>query len=147
MNELIDMNKNSNTNTKPQKQMKQFEAVNKALGLAELASTDEGAYLNEEQLSTLDALLAENAQNDAALQTAQDDLKQVQDDLKAANTIIQSQKTEIEDLRKNPGAESAKIISGKETASGAETKDDNVVNEKKSFVENMDAVADEFGVK
>ncbi len=131
---------------KPKATMKQFEAINKALGVEEMASTDEGVFMNEDQLSTLDTLLAQTDKNTADLKNAQEAQTKAQADLDAANQSIQAKDAEIADLRQTAGAVTAKAVSEKETISDTDSKDGNVVNEKKSFVENMAAVADEFDI-
>ena len=147
MQELIAQNKSkSNNKSKTQATMKQFEAINKALGVEEMASTDEGVFLNEEQLSTIDALLAQIDKNAADLKEAQENLTKAQADLETANQSIQAKDAEIAELRQTAGAETAKAVSEKETVSDTDSKDGNVVNEKKSFVENLAAVADEFDI-
>ena len=128
---------------------KQFLNVNKAIGVESLEATEDGVYLNEEQLGQLDAAIEQGATDAAALATAttaQTEAEAAQaiaeDELATANQTIATLQAEIADLKKKPGAESAKAV--KENDKIVDEKDGNVSNDSKTFIENMQAVASEF---
>lgn len=152
MNALIetnDKNSNSNNNTAT---MKKFEAIDKVVG-AELQTTEEGAHLNLEQLESVNTALEQGAADAASLETAntaktnaENAQKKAESDLAEANKTIQSQSAEIEELKKNPGDKTASITTEKETAASEDKGDKNVTSDNKDFLENLESVAEEFGI-
>ncbi len=135
---------NNSNNNKAEKQMKNFETINKVLGV-ELEMTEEGVYLNEEQLSVLDKALSDSTANADALKKAQENLQKEQKARTEANQQIQQLTAEVEKLRKKPGAETAKAVTETEIEVDKE-KDENVVRDNKGFIENLSALEKEFEI-
>ena len=130
--------------------MKQFALINALLAIAALEASDEGSYLNEEQLGQIDAELAAKAQAIADLaiaSTAKQDAEAAKaladTELATANTTIEALNAEIATLKTKPGATSAKAVIEKDTVD-PEAKDQNVVSESKSFMDNLKAVKEEY---
>lgn len=141
MKEMIDKNKTKINEKSPNKinMTKEFKSIEKVIG-SELESTDEGVFLNEEQLEKVDAVLAKVETGAAALETANADKQKAEDDLAAANNTILAKDEEITELKKNAGAAPAKVVSKTETEKKDDGKDANVTSKEKSFLENLDAV-------
>jgi len=143
--ELAAEYKKTQTSTKTSEQMKkQYASVNKLLEVDQLEAQEEGVFLNEDQVATIDAALEKGTGDAAALQAANEAKTKAEGDLAAAQQSITEKDAEIAELKKTAGAAPAKIVSQKETAAGGE-KDENVVSEEKSFEENLDAIRKEFG--
>lgn len=94
---------------KNKKMIKQFENVNRILGIEALNATENDVYLNEEQLQTIDEQLAaasvafeENSTALAAQQTAETERDQAVSDRDAANTerdtAVSERETAVADL-------------------------------------------------
>lgn len=134
---------NSKNNNSNSAKMKNFESINKTIGVEKLETTDEGIFLNEDQLGKINSALEKGGQDAVALQSANDEKKTVDDSLVEANNTIESQNTEIEDLKKNPGANTAIAVTEQDKINES-GKDKNVTSDDKSFMENLDAVEKEF---
>jgi protease-4 len=134
---------NSKNNNSNSAKMENFKSINKTIGEDKLESTDDGIFLNEDQLEKINSALEKVEQDSNALQTATDEKKVAEDSLVDANQTIESQKTEIEDLKKNPGADTAKAVTEQDKINES-GKDKNVTSEDKSFMENLEAVEKEF---
>jgi protease-4 len=92
------------TQSKPKKtDMKKFATLMALLGLQAIEETDEGVYLNAEQLDIIEARLQEAIQAEADRDTANTALQTAQ------NAITERDST-IETLKKKPGAETSKVI-------------------------------------
>lgn len=135
-------NSNSNTQTAMKKQ---YSHVNAILGVEKLEATEEGVFLNEDQLQAMDTRLEKAGQDETALATAVQDKEKAEQDLATAQQSITEKDAEIADLKKNAGAESAKVIAETDPKLKSE-KSGNITSEKKSFMENLDAVSEEFGL-
>ena len=150
LGQLIDEQKStSSLNNNNTATMKKFEAINKVVG-AELVATDDGVFLNEEQLDKVNTAIEQGVSDAAALETANTataDAEKAKDtavaDLDAANDTIKSLQAEIEDLKKKPGAETAKAVTESDKIV-EEEKDGNVTSDSKSFIENLEAVKEEL---
>jgi hypothetical protein len=125
------------------------EAINTLLG-AELQSTNDGVFLNEQQLDKINAAILQGIADASALtvaNTAVADAKKAQqktaDDLVTANSTIAVQVTEIEELKTKPGAETATVVTTTDKVV-TNDKDGNVVKDNDEFVPNMRAIAEEF---
>ena len=127
-----------------------INALNALLGV-ELESTDDGVFLNEEQLEQINTVIEQATQANLDLQTAQTNLQTAQSDLQTAtdqlataNASIEAMTAEIAELRQRPGAETATVVVDQDkTATG---KNGNVTSDSKSFLENLNAVKSEFGI-
>ena len=129
---------------------KQFLNVNKIIGVESLESSDDGVYLNEDQLGLIDAIIEQGGNDAEALETAtsaQTDAEAAQAtseaDLATANATIAAQETEIADLKKKPGDESAKAVTEVDKKVDDE-KDPNVTKDSNTFEENLEAVAEAY---
>jgi len=125
-----------------------FTAINKAVG-AELEEADGGIFLNEEQIEKVNAALVKGESDAASLETVTAEKEKTEEDLQAANNTIKqkdeaiaAKDQEIADLKKNAGAETAKVVSKKETVQEKGEKDENVTSDEKSFFENLEAVSE-----
>ena len=118
----------------------------------ELQSTDEGTFLNDDQLAQINTALESNSVADDALATANDQLATVTEqfnqanaDLDAANLLVDSLKKEIETLKTKPGAETAAALNATdkivETTNGNVTGD---ILDLSQFAANLDAIKKEF---
>lgn len=134
---------NSKNNNSNSAKMENYESINKTIGVDKLESSDDGIFLNEDQLEKINSALEKGGQDAVALQTANDEKKKTEDSLAEVNKTIKSQITEIEELKKNPGADTAKAVTDKDNISESD-KDKNVTSDDKSFMENLDAVEKEF---
>ncbi len=150
ISELIEENKsnlNTNNNTAT---MKKFEAIDKVVG-AELQTTDEGAHLNTEQLETVNTALEQSGTEAEALETAntataaaEEAQQTAENSLTEANTTIETLNAEIVELKKKPGAESAKAVTAKDKVVTDDDKSKTVTSDSKSFIENLEAVSEEY---
>ena len=137
--------KNATTN---KTEMKKFELINKTLGVESLESTDEGIFLNEQQLDAIEAAL-KPAKEPAATDTP--DLEAVNLSLDAIDeTVASAEDTEakivavntlVSDLRKNAGAATAKVI---KKVDDTKIKDAAVSKDDGEFMDNVDAVAEAY---
>ncbi|PXX96900.1 hypothetical protein DF185_19870 [Marinifilum breve] len=94
--------------------MKQFENVNKTLGVDKLESADDkGVYLNEDQLQALDLCIGTGNQASVELATEKTARENAEGELATANTTIQEKEGEIttltEKLAEKPGTEDPKV--------------------------------------
>lgn len=128
---------------KPVSMKKQYANVNKVLEVDQLEAQEDGVFLNEDQVASIDAAIEQGSKDATSLQAANAAKEKADADLAAAQKTIQEKDAEIAQLKQGAGAETAKVVSEKETAAGGE-KDANVVSEGKSFVENLDAIQKEF---
>jgi len=129
-------------------EMKKFELINKTLGVESLESTDEGIFLNEQQLDAIEAAL-KPAKEPAATDTP--DLEAVNLSLDAIDeTVASAEDTEakivavntlVSDLRKNAGAATAKVI---KKVDDTKIKDAAVSKDDGEFMDNVDAVAEAY---
>ncbi len=138
-------NSNSNKNNLTMK----HEAINTLLG-AELQSTNDGVFLNEQQLDKINAAVLQGIADASALtaaNTAASDAGKAQqksaEDLVTANSTIATQVAEIEELKTKPGAETATVVTTIDKVV-TDDKDGNVVKDNNEFADNMQAVAEEF---
>ena len=149
LSQMIDeMKINSSSNNK-NAEMKTFLAINTLLGV-ELQSNKEGVYLNEQQLEQINTAIESgnaNAQALADANTAKEKAETERDanieSLATAKSEIETQKKEIEALKGKPGDKTATAVVEIDRKVDAE-KDENVTKDSKSFVENLDAIAEEF---
>ncbi len=121
---FTDLFKNSKT-----PQMKQFLNLNKVLKVEKLENSQEGTYLNEEQLNTIDQQLATASQAGADKQTAETNLTNAINSLNnigssvASAETIEGKVTAIKELlAQKPGVKPSGIQSKKDP----EMKDDGV---------------------
>lgn len=128
---------------KPVQMKKQYASVNKVLEVDQLEAQDDGVFLNEDQVATIDAALEKGSADAAALQVANDAKTKAEGELATAQASITSKDAEIAQLKKNAGAAPAKVVTEKEPIFKGE-KDDNVTSDEKSFEENLDAVMKEY---
>jgi len=128
---------------KPVSMKKQYAHVNKVLEVDQLEAQEEGVFLNEDQVASIDAAIEKGNKDATNLQAATAAKEKADADLAAAQKTIQEKDAEIAQLKQSAGAESAKVISETEIPAGGE-KDANVVSENKSFEENLDAIQKEF---
>ena len=118
---------------------KQYANVNQTLGVEQLEAQEEGVFLNEDQVASIDAALDQGSKDAATLQEATAAKEKAEGELATAQATIASKDAEIAQLKQTPGAEPAKVISSKETASNGE-KSENVTDPEKGFEENLAAV-------
>ena len=136
ISELINSNNNSISNSQTKSPTMEFTALNKVLGLdGNPESQNEGSFLNDEQLSAINAALQLNNDNADALTAAEEKRDELQTSLDQANQTIAS-------LKQKPGDETAKVIV--ENDKVTQSADDNVASDKKSFLENMENVGNEY---
>jgi signal peptide peptidase SppA len=99
-----ELGKSTNTvesqNQNPDKTMKNFANVNKALGVDALESVDETASLNEDQLQALDTKLEEGETAAADLAAVQTEKTGLDKSIEEKDALIASQKEEIDSLKK-----------------------------------------------
>jgi len=99
-----ELGKSTNTvesqNQNPDKTMKNFANVNKALGVDALESVDETASLNEDQLQAIDTKLEEGETAAADLAALQTEKTGLDKSTVEKDALIASQKEEIESLKK-----------------------------------------------
>lgn len=144
MGELIEgSNQIKNKPNKNTAEMKQFSLINAAINVDALESTDEGVFLNEEQLAQIESALETGNTATAALEAAQTAQQDAEANLTTANETISTLTSEVEDLKKKPGSESAKAVASNDKVVEKE-KDGNISNDSKDFMENVNAVAEEL---
>ena len=122
---------------------KQYASVNKLLAVDQLEAQEEGVYLSEDQVASIDAALEKGSADATALQAANDAKAAADAELATAQASITAKDAEIAQLKQTAGADPAKVVSQKETVAGAE-KDANVTSDKKSFEENLEAIRNEM---
>ncbi len=131
------------TNNNSEKMKKQYKTVNELLNIETLESSDEGAYLNEDQISTINSKLEEmqNSIDEKDTEIANQKAKttEVENKLKDSETKIENKdkeisnlKTQIENLKKNPGDETQTNV--KETDGKEEPKEEDVVTNAKDLL-------------
>lgn len=117
-------NSNSNTNTMQTKQLPQLQAV---LGLtAALAMTDNGIYLNAEQLDNLEAKFEEHGTSMASLQSELDEAKTnpaLQNQLTTATSTITGLESSIDAILKEAGVDATGSATEKLTALSEKVKE------------------------
>ena len=117
-------NSNSNTNTMQTKQLPKLQAV---LGLtAALAMTDNGIYLNAEQLDNLEAKFEEYETSMASIQTELDEAKTnpaLQNQLTTANSTITSLESSIDAILTEAGVDATGTPTEKLTALSEKVKE------------------------
>lgn len=147
-----------NTNQNNTKMQAQFEHLNKVLGVESLEQSDEGTFLNQDQLEAINAALTpetpkekQEPQKPAEKQEppAEDprdqelaQLKAKIAEIEAKNAEIEAKNADLEAQLDQPGAESAKA-----TPKSDPGKSDGVrlvTDDKKDFIENMQAVAEAY---
>ncbi len=109
-------------NRKSNHTMKTFPFINKTLSVEALESNDEkGVYLNQDQLTLLEASLANIQPQQEALQTAQDALQQAMDEISTLDPSVAAAKTSAEKaaavralLAARPGTSPVGILSKKD---------------------------------
>jgi len=146
MSHLISLN-----NKPTPKKMENTSAI-QALLDCELQSSDDGVFLNDNQVAMINAALESNTAQFASLATANDQLATVTEqhsqasaDIAAANLTIDSLKKEIESLKIKPGAETATVTNVTDRI--VETPDTNVtgnIDDLSQFSSNLDAIRKEF---
>jgi len=123
--------------------MKSFLAINTLLG-TELASDEDGVYLNEDQLKQIDAAITLGTSNASALEEATTAQQNAEVELANANASIETLTAELAELRNAAGDTTAVAVTTKDKSTATGSK--NVVSESKSFTENLNAIAEEFGI-
>jgi len=123
VNELADAQAKASIN-KQKKEMKQFAKLNALLGIELLESSDEGAYLNEEQLQMIEAAIEARETAEAELATAQTNLTTAQADLEKANGQITERDNTIAGLRQAPAASTSKAIKATDKNAESDTESD-----------------------
>lgn len=93
--------------SKPLNEMKSFAAICALLAISQLEATDDGVFLNEEQLEAIENRLTALEAIEQSVQASTDRATQAETDLQTANTTISNLEAELADARKKPGAESA----------------------------------------
>jgi len=144
MGELID--NNIQIEEKPNKktsEMEQFALINAAINVDALESTDEGVFLNEEQLAMIESALESGNTAAAELDAAQTAQQEAEDNLATANDTISTLTSEVEELKEKPGATTAKAVTSNDKVVEKE-KDGNISSDGKDFMENVNAVAEEL---
>lgn len=99
----------SDTKPKSKIEMKQFALLNALLGIEMLESTEEGAYLNEEQLQAIEDRLAATAKAEQDLATAQESLSAANKNLETANASIEDLNGRITEMAKGPAEKPASV--------------------------------------
>lgn len=116
-------------NSQPMK--KQPIKVNSILKVDELASTEEGVFLNEEQVHTIDSRVQElensvssiTTERDNAVtaqQTAEQNLAAQVAIVTERDATIAAQATQIANLKKNPGATTIEVVTAVDNNAGGE---------------------------
>lgn len=118
---------------------KQYASVNTLLEVDQLEAQEEGVFLNEDQVATIDAALEKGSADATALQAANEAKTKAEADLAEAQASITSKDAEIAQLKKTAGAEPAKVISEKETGPAGKN-NGNVTDPKATFEDNLKAV-------
>jgi protease-4 len=109
---------------KPKKEMKQFAKLNALLGIELMESTDEGTYLNEDQLQMIEDAIAAKEAAEAELATAKEDLTAAQADLETEKAKVIERDTTIAGIKKLPAANTAKVVKATDKNEESETSDD-----------------------
>lgn len=123
--------------------MEQFELINATIEVDALESTDDGVFLNEEQLGKIESALNANKTSQDELATAQTAQKDAEDKLAEANKTINTLTSEVEELKNKPGATTAKAVTDNDKVVEKE-KDGNIASDSKDFMDNVNAVAAEL---
>ncbi len=137
---IEERNLNSNQNTS-QMSKPEFSNINRVVG-AVLEVSEDGVHLNQDQLADLDASLSED-ESAPELQTA---LDLAQQDLADANATIAEQSKQIVTLKGKPAVETAPAVTKKDKDITSDKSSDNVSRDSNSFMENLDAVAEEYAL-
>lgn len=124
-------------------EMEQFELINATIEVDQLEATDEGIFLNEEQLGMIEEALTEGNEAINEVEGLNKRLETAEEQLAEANETINTLKSEVEDLTKKPGAESARAVTDNDKVVEKE-KDGNVSSDSKDFMENVNAVAETY---
>lgn len=109
---------------KSKREMKQFEKLNALLGIELMESTDEGAYLNEEQLQMIEDAIAARQTAEADLATAKDELTTAQANLAAEQAKVAERDSTITALKTAPAAGTAKAVKATDKNDEGESSDD-----------------------
>ena len=119
---------------------KQPIKVNAILNVSELAATEEGVFLNEEQVHTIDArvdelensvtsLTTERDNAVTAQQTAEQNLTAEQAKVTERDATIAAQATQIANLKKGAGATTVEVVTEVDNnAGGDDNKDEFLTN-------------------
>lgn len=122
---------------------KQYASVNKLLEVDQLEAQEEGVFLNEDQVASIDAALEQGSNDAASLQEATTAKEKAEGELATAQATIASKDAEIAQLKKGAGAETAKGVTETEQAI-ADQKDDNITSDSNSFEDNLKAIKDDL---
>jgi len=102
LKELAQARQSIPSNYKPKNSMENLPLLIALLAVETLESTDEGVFLNQEQLASIEQRLAAAAIADSSLATASTTLADVQGQLAAANDTITERDARIVALAKGP---------------------------------------------
>jgi protease-4 len=92
---------------KTKQEMKQFPKLNSLLKLESLESTDEGCYLNEEQLQAVEDRITSAEASESELATAKTDLETVKAEVKTKDEQLAKNVKTIESLKEKPATTTA----------------------------------------
>lgn len=101
---------NNLSNSKPRKNMKALTALCALLAVSALEATEDGVFLNEEQLDAIEARLADMERLQLDAQQANERANTAANDLSTANGRITSLEADLEEARRKPGAETSKVV-------------------------------------
>ena len=125
---------------KPKTEMKQFQKLNAVLAVQSLESAEEGVYLNEEQLQTVEDTLTAKEATEAELATAKEALTTAQDSLTAEQAKVADRDTIIAGLKKGPAANTAKVVKATDKNDESESSDDLIDACESGTMEGLDAL-------